>query len=332
MMRAWMIDEALIEAYGKLFVHCWSSYAVQQGDGRYWRVCEPLTHELLAAHLRGWVTLGTYLLDEAHTCAFAVFDADGADGLARLARLAGEWRGQGIPALLEASRRGGHLCVHFTAPTLASQVRAWLLPFARDYGLELYPKQDACVSGPGSLIRLPLGIHRRSRGWYPFLAMAPDGSLVAVGETVEDCCRWAWASVERVVVPVMTYGLPLARGVIGGGAPEAAAVGDGLDGGDELRAGSGGRGRIRAWCRSQDVLAVIGRYVALDRRGVGSCPFKGHHYRGDVRPSFQVFPASDQCWYCYTWQRGGDLFDFLCLYHGLSPHEGWLRLQQGAWG
>ena len=35
-------------------------------------------------------------------------------------------------------------------------------------------------------------------------------------------------------------------------------------------------------------MAVIGRYVALDARGVGSCPFKEHHYRGDMRPSFQV--------------------------------------------
>src|SRR5579875_2338742 len=140
MMRAWMIDEALIEAYGKLFVHCWSSYAVQQGDGRYWRVCAPLTGDLLAAHLRGLVTLGTYLLDEVHTCAFAVLDADGVDGLERLALLAGEWRAQGIPTLLEASRRGGHLWVHLTAPTLASQVRAWLLPYAHRYGLELYPK------------------------------------------------------------------------------------------------------------------------------------------------------------------------------------------------
>jgi len=62
------------------------------------------------------------------------------------------------------------------------------------------------------------------------------------------------------------------------------------------------------------------------------CPFKEHQHRGDVRPSFRVFPDSDQCWYCYSWARGGDLFDFLCLYHGLTVQEGWARLQDGTLG
>src|SRR2546421_125265 len=76
----------LVEAYASLFVHCWSQYAVQQRDGSYWRVREPLTLPLLAAHLAGRCTLGTYLLDEQHQCAFAVFDADRPDGLERQAR------------------------------------------------------------------------------------------------------------------------------------------------------------------------------------------------------------------------------------------------------
>ncbi len=71
-------------------------------------------------------------------------------------------------------------------------------------------------------------------------------------------------------------------------------------------------------------------YVALDSRGVGSCPFKEHHYRGDLRPSFQVFGGHDPHWYCYTWRRAGDLFDFLCLYYQLTPQEAWRRLHQGA--
>jgi hypothetical protein len=318
-----MIDEALIEAYGLLFVHCWSSYAVQQGDGRYWRVNKPITLELLAAHLRGVVTIGTYVLDEDDTCTFAVFDADCEDGLARLAMLADELRQQGISTLLEASRRGGHLWIHIDAPTSAALVRVWLLPFAQAYGMELYPKQDMRLGGVGSLIRLPLGVHRRSRGWYPFLTVAADGSLVPVGQTVEDCCRWACASVERVTVP-MASAVSVASGVVNGKPLELSApVRDAV--------AHSGRGWIRAWCRAQDVRAVIGRYVVLDRRGMGSCPFKGHHYRGDVRPSFHVFPEQDQCWYCYTWQRGGDLLDFLCLYHGVTVQEGWRRVQAGEW-
>ena len=92
----------------------------------------------------------------------------------------------------------------------------------------------------------------------------------------------------------------------------------------------GGYSSIREWCRSQDIVRAIGQYVSLDGRGVGSCPFKGHHRRGDLRPSFQVFGGTDPHWYCYAWQRAGDLFDFLCLYYQLTPHEAWRRLQDGA--
>jgi hypothetical protein len=97
-----------------------------------------------------------------------------------------------------------------------------------------------------------------------------------------------------------------------------------------LTASHRGYRSIREWCRSQDILAVIGRYVALDSRGVGSCPFKEHHYRGDLRPSFQVFGRDDPHWYCYTWRCAGDLFDFLCLYYQLTPQEAWQRVQDGG--
>ncbi len=259
------VPAELVEAYASLFVHCWSQYAVQQRDGSYWRVKEQLTLPLISAHLEGHWTLGTYLLDEQCQCSFAVFDADGVDGLWQLVDLAVELAEQGIPTVLEASRRGGHLWIHLARPTPAYAVRAWLLPYALALGVELYPKQDAL--GPGgacSLMRLPLGIHRQSRGWYPFVELAPDGAVVPVG------------------------------------------------------------------CRAQDIVGVIGRYVALDRRGIGSCPLKEHHYRGDVRPSFQVFGDHDPHWYCYTWGRAGDLFDFLCLYFQITPQEAWERLGQGA--
>ena len=52
----------LVAAYASLFVHRWDDYAVQQRDGSYWRVAESLSLPLLAAHLEGRWTLGTYLL------------------------------------------------------------------------------------------------------------------------------------------------------------------------------------------------------------------------------------------------------------------------------
>ncbi len=313
----------LVGAYASLFVHSWSQYAVQQRDGSYWRVVEPLTLPLISAHLEGRWTLGTYLLDEQCQCAFAVFDADSMDGLWQLGGLAVEFAQVGVPTLLEASRRGGHLWVHFARPTSAYAVRAWLLPYALSLGVELYPKQDAL--GPGgacSLIRLPLGIHRQSRGWYPFVAMAPDGAVVPVGETVVECCSWVCQVVQRVAIP--------------DGMQVIGASAEGHMGRDDVfmasheRVSRPDRGSIRAWCRAQDIVELIGRYVVLAGRGIGSCPFKEHHYRGDVRPSFQVFGGDDPHWYCYTWGCAGDLFDFLCLYYQITPQEAWERLRQGA--
>jgi len=307
----------VIVSFASLFVHEWGHYAIQQRSGAYWRMPEPLTLSLLSAHLAGQVTLGTYLLDAQSTCSFAVFDSDvGIDTLAVLAR---ELAQQGIPTLLEASRRGGHLWIHFVEPTSASLVRSWLLPSAHSYGIELYPKQDRrAANGSGSLLRVPLGIHRRSRGWYPFLGWSPDGALVPVSDTIMACCEWVSEHVERVQVPDSARNVVVER--LTRLSIETRSV------------AHKGRGSLRAWCRSQDVLAVIGRYVSLNGQGVGSCPFKEHHHRGDLRPSFQVFAESDQCWYCYTWGRGGDLFDFLCLYHGISVQEGWSRLQDGTLG
>ena len=312
-----LIASDLVQAYASLFIHCWEQYAVQQRDGSYWRVAEPLSLSRLSAHLAGRWTLGTYLLDGASTCAFAVFDADSPDGLVRLLELAEELAQQGIPTVLEASRRGGHQWVHLSEPTPAAVVRAWLLPYAAAFGVEFYPKQDLLTpGGPGSLIRLPLGIHRQSRGWYPFVEMTVQGELVPAGETVAACCAWVWSNVQRVAVP---HGVILAP--YAGAPPED----------DESRvAPNPGPGSIRAWCRLHDIVAVIGRYVVLDHRGVGSCPFKAHHYRGDLRPSFQVFGGDHPHWYCYTWRRAGDLFDFLCLYHQISPQEAWVRLQEGT--
>ncbi len=309
----------LVEAYASLFVHCWSQYAVQQREGSYWRVREPLTLQLLAAHLAGRCTLGTYLLDEQNQCSFAVFDADSQDGLERLVGLAMELALSGIPTLLEASRRGGHLWVHLAEPTSARAVRAWLLPAAHLLGIELYPKQNTLgPDGACSLIRLPLGIHRQARGWFPFVQVHADGNVVPVGETVWECCAWACQNVQRVAVPTVVHAVCAA--------PSPHVLRD-IPLIASHTGGSGfGGGSIRAWCRAQDIVAVIGRFVVLDHRGVGSCPFKEHHYRGDRRPSFQVF--SDH-WYCYTWGRAGDLCDFLCLYYQFSPQEVWQRIQAG---
>src|SRR5436305_14200416 len=90
----------LVEAYAFVFVHCWSQYAVQQRDGSYWRVREPLTLSLPAAHLAGRGTLGTYLLGEQHHGSLALFYADSQNRFMQLVGFAIEMALFGLPRVL----------------------------------------------------------------------------------------------------------------------------------------------------------------------------------------------------------------------------------------
>ncbi|HEX7738001.1 MAG TPA: hypothetical protein VF458_24360, partial [Ktedonobacteraceae bacterium] len=90
---------------------------------------------------------------------------------------------------------------------------------------------------------------------------------------------------------------------------------------------------IHTWCASQDSMAVIGRYVELDQSGMGCCPFGWHHSDGrDAHPSLWVHAPRGPgapCWYCHTWGRGGNLFDFLSMYTGLYARSLWARIRSG---
>lgn len=78
---------------------------------------------------------------------------------------------------------------------------------------------------------------------------------------------------------------------------------------------------------------MIDRYVALNASGLGHCPFTEHHRHGaDRHPSLRVYPprsATGSCWYCYTSEQGGNVFDFLSRYHGLDARTLWHRIQSG---
>lgn len=294
-----------------------SDYAVQQRDGRYFRVKKPVTGAVLARHLAGKMCIGTYVLDEEKYCSFAVFDADQADGLTVLRNLQAELARQGFPAYLEGSRRGGHLWLFFRAPCPAEQARAWLLPLATVRHLELFPKQSA-GRGIGSLIRLPLGVHQRSGKRYPFLNV----NLQPVAHTLSEQLQWL-AQVQRVTPPIS---LPPARALPSLASPP-------LYSGDQNRDMHKSLHSIHAWNTMQDPFMLIGRYVKLDHNGSGCCPFGDHHEGGrDSRASFQVFNPQRPggiCWYCYVWGRGGNTFDFLCYRYGLDAKTLWHRILDG---
>ena len=90
-----------------------------------------------------------------------------------------------IASYLETSWRGAHLWVFFSEPISSVLVRAWLLPFC-PAGVEFYPKQEAANwEHPGSLIRLPLGVHLRSGERYPFVTLV-DGQPLSLFSSVVD--------------------------------------------------------------------------------------------------------------------------------------------------
>ncbi|GCF07353.1 TOTE conflict system archaeo-eukaryotic primase domain-containing protein [Dictyobacter arantiisoli] len=304
-----------LSTYMDLFVGRHDDYAIQLSNGRYRRAKQPLTKHDIHDHLLGVRTYGTYIMDAAGRCRFAVIDADTDDGLDRLWSIQEQLATHGIVSSVERSRRGGHLWVFFTDPVPASQVRAWLLRYCPS-DMEFYPKQDE-GKGYGSLIRLPLGVHRKSGQRYPFVERGSTG-LVALTLTDEQRIAW-FSSIKRMEVPqLVTTPAP------------AASTSHTLFSSPPQRAAQG-PSPIRQWNAEQDHYEVIGRYVSLNNNGVGQCPFGDHHTNGsDTKASFKVYNPGvpgGYCWYCYTWQKGGSLFDFLRYYYHLDTQELWERIR-----
>jgi hypothetical protein len=302
-----------------------NDYAVQLPDGRYRRVGTGLTYETLFWHLEGRQTLGTYVISELNHCPFAVFDSDVSTGLLDLAAVQMNLTINGIPSYLEQSRRGAHLWVFFSEPIVPVLVRAWLLPFC-PAGIEFYPKQEAASwEHPGSLIRLPLGVHLRSGERYPFITLV-DGQPLPLFSSVVDALGW-FSIIDRALVPSPSTIL-LQRD---NGSPPTQQNISFKKG--EPTTTVEGPNTIQEWCLTQDALSVIGRYVSLDTNGVACCPFGWHHDDGvDTHPSFVAYhPISPDiyCWYCHVWQQGGSLFDFLRLYYALDAGELWHFLLAG---
>jgi hypothetical protein len=328
-----MAMAAWLSLYSGLFVNRSDDYAVQLHTGRYRRVGKPLEHSDLADHLLGAKTYGTYVLDLNGCCRFAVFDDDTPHGLQRLSVLQRTFALDGIASYLERSRRGGHLWVFFVTPFPARLVRAFLLPYASG-DMEFYPKQDES-KGYGSLIRLPLGVHRLTGKRYSFVEMENDGGVLSA-YSLKEAFTWLGA-IERVVLPTpATFACDNEPGpelctwnTLGNNAPPPHPS---FSSSPLASSSHQFPLTIREWNATQDPFHVMSKYVTLDRNGIGCCPFGWHHKNGcDTHPSFKVYRPGvpgGYCWYCYTWGQGGSVFDFLRYYHDLDARTMWYQLQE----
>ncbi len=286
------LDRSLARAYGATFISRYDIYPAQRPDGRYVAIKRTLSTDLIAAHLQGFVTLGAYALDRADRARWVCLDADTDaqwQGLLALGDLLTEHE---VAPYLERSRRGGHLWLFFTDPVPGADARHFGRRLLREHELddiELFPKQDALTTGPGSLVRLPLGIHRKTGRRYHFVH--PDGSPIA--PTIR-------AQIQMLAHP-QTVPPPFVHAVLLRAPDDTQRVADPM-----LSPTGKGRGETLS-ARIKDRITVydfVSRYVELNERGQGLCPFHDDHHA-----SFSV-DRENNYWHCFAGCGGGSVVDF----------------------
>ena len=159
----------------------------KSGRFYFYKVCDRVSKQPLSidtatvqSHLAGHLTIGVYAINPDSQCSkWIVIDADYADARRDLLRLQEAFRENGIEALIEQSRRGGHLWIFLAEPSPAKLCRLYALNVARrlgiaikqnkEDGIEVFPRQDELQPGEfGNAIRGPLGVHRASMERYWF--------------------------------------------------------------------------------------------------------------------------------------------------------------------
>jgi hypothetical protein len=289
--------DPVIRALGERFLQRRDLYARQLDDGRYVAVYEPLEVRHLVAHLRGELTLGAYVLDAESNGRFLVLDADDEPDWRRLQALAGVLAEMGCPAYLERSRRGGHLWLFLADREPGRQIRLFGQGLLHHFGitdLELFPKQDRLRTGPGSLIRLPFGVHRKSGRRYGFYTASDEPLaptlreqilLLEAPETVPERLF-----EEFVEVGAAQRRKPRSR-------PSDAVTVTPVEPSGDMPLSE----RIKA---AAPVRSFVLRYLELSPAGRGLCPF-----HDDQVASFSI-NDEENFWYCFACERGGSIIDF----------------------
>ena len=261
-------------------------FATQLDNGQYLSVKSELTLNHIKGHLKGDLTLGAYLLGVDGQAKLTVIDADDNDGLGKLIDAQQTLR---FPSYLERSRRGGHLWFFFEEPISGKIAKNFGLEIAKIFMIEaeVFPKQSES-QGPGSCIRLPFGIHRKTRTRYPFLGLGGWRTQIT-----------ALANPERVPISEVLkhqYKEPERKK-----ATPSPVTGD-----------------LPLWekvKRQVSIEELVTEYVDLNRSGLGKCPF-----HEDDRPSFSV-NVKENYWHCFSGCGGGSVIDFWMKLHNMEFSE-----------
>jgi hypothetical protein len=232
--------------------------------------------------------LGAYVLDQTSQARFIVFDADNDPQMERLVKMAKSLRQQGVPSYLESSRRGGHLWIFLTKPYPGKVIRLFGKHLVEVYnllGVEIFPKQNRLESGPGSLVRLPFGIHRKTGTRYGFIT--PDFQPLFGSFSTQLRIICAPKTVPEAFIEASVMQMPSSQKL---------TVKTGVD--DSKKPLSE---RIK---ESVSVYDFISQYVELSPTGRGLCPL-----HDDRHSSFSV-NIEENYWSCFSGCGGGSIIDF----------------------
>jgi hypothetical protein len=188
-------DQVVVELFlrwfgGRRDLHARQWFDERRRRGGYRLVEQPLTRDVVRAHLAGRITVGQYLLYPDGSCSYGVVDLDvSSNALSEIAATGGRGASPlaygplrdyalritdaaarlGLPLFPEDSgSRGLHLWLFLEPRRPARAVRALLAqvlatagPQPAEVRAEVFPKQDRPgPKGLSSLVKLPLGLHQ----------------------------------------------------------------------------------------------------------------------------------------------------------------------------
>ena len=283
----------LLESFTQVFLSRMDRYPVQKPDGSYRSLPHPLLPGIVSAHVRGLITIGAYVLDKRSKAKWLCLDADTDDTWMQLRAMSAMLAERAVPSYLEHSRRGGHVWFFFETPHSGEDTRRFarqLLSQHKITDVEIYPKQDRLQTGPGSLLRLPLGVHRLTGHAYPFVTLDDEPIAPTIREQAEILAkpdRVPSAFVKQIIKqgPDEPRTLPtrpfIKRDLPNFGKTPSERI----------------KNRI-------PVVDFVSHYVDLDGSGRGLCPFHDDHVN-----SFGV-NAERNYWHCFAGCGGGSVIDF----------------------
>jgi hypothetical protein len=277
------------------FINRTSMYPYQLDDGSYVSIHKPLTVSLIERHLvDGLPTLGAYALDAESMAKWICFDADEDQAWCQLQNMASALTRSTLTPYLEPSRRGGHLWLFtpriagFTARRIAQQL-------AQEHGVngvEIFPKQDELKRGPGSFVRLPLGVHKKANRRYHFVGLDGDALAPSIREQIAllaspECVPQTFIDqvLDRIPDALPNQNIRQKK------SPQRPLPDTSLPLSERVK-------------QAISVDDYIRRYMALDDKGKGFCPF-----HQDEHQSFQVNIEAGY-WNCYAGCGGGSIIDF----------------------